>query len=314
MQFPQALEPYCPDTQEKESRILAQGIDLFSQGSYREFDRFLFNIPLDRQAQFLQQAMALIEQKYPAEMGRLIVRRLGQHPNFIKYVNALPARWTQVLFFTNLPQLRTRVNMSLFDHPKVPRTEIDYNFSLYNQRGDEILRRYATIRLRETHTFDVKELLASAHVDAEYGAFTLETAEEDLHSLRVYAFWHNNNSITTTHEKGALLNRNRMTIYPTIICDHNRETFIALCNRAPRPVKFECQLLNCAQDAHPQIIRIELNTRGSCFIPLSKYFNDLSDFLRGAPGALYVTNDSEGGIYYYFIHNRELGTWQIQHL
>lgn len=294
-----------------ESVDLASGLDLFMGGRYADFDRFLLSIPRPGRLEALKQMIDLSQQKFGSFDGMVVIRRVGQHAAFAPFFQSLPKLWDQGLFYANLPFLKTRVSVSFFEHPSMPRSEIDYTAAVIDQNGQVIATRNGTLRARQTHTFEVEKMIGDA---PGFGTFLLQTSELDLHSLRIYAYWHNDNSMTTTHEKKALAHLGRLLIYPNIVCDEENETYLAICNGGEEPLGLKTFLLNRQEELHPNCLELKIPAKGTGFVPISHYFKDARAFLNGAPGAVKVENDSSKGLYYYFIQNTRLNTWQAQHL
>lgn len=291
----------------------AEAIGLFYQGEYEAFERFLTAIPAENRFQaardLAQETLKLKEQ----HEAMLAVRRIAHHPHFAPYFELIPTYWQQAIFFTNLPFLRTRVHLSFFDHPKTERREIDYSYVIMAQDGSRVGAGRRTIRARETHAFELADLLPNGPA-VPFGTLYLETVERDLGSLRIYACWYNDNSMTTTHEKGALANKNPLLVFPTIVCSPRHETFLAMSNVRDEPLTMQCQLKNLEGETHPRTLGLTIKSRGAGLIPISQHFSGASEFLRSGPGSLYVMTNGVLGIYYYFVCNTKLNTWQIQHI
>jgi hypothetical protein len=220
---------------------------------------------------------------------------------------------SQALFLANMANLKTRVSLSFFDHPKIRSKEVAYTIRLADEAGKLVYERQATIHRKQTHTFDCADLLAGKSVRC--GLFLLDAAEPQLGSLRVYACWYNDHSMTTTHEKAAIESRSSLMIAPTIVSSATLETYLGITNlESAGPLTCECQLINANGAAHPNLITVNIRPEGTVLLPLTPYFADLATFLGGKPGALYVRNNKVRALYYYFIENKRLGTWQIQHL
>lgn len=290
---------------------IKEGITLFRNGRYEEFNRFLTGICQESRPESLKEMVELIHEKYGTYEALPVIRRIGHHPHFSPFFETLPVLRDQGIFYANLPFLKTRVSVSLFDHPSVTQPEIDYTCVIYNQKGEQVFQKLATLRRRETHTYEVADLLKA---EPGFGTFCIQSAERDLHSMRIYAYWYNENSITTTHEKKAYADMSPVITCPTVVCNNSFETYIAICNGATHPLNLTCTLINTEGENHPGTLRIGFKPQATCLIPLSRHFAEASTFLRGGPGVLSIATDNIGGLYYYFVHNKELDAWQIQHL
>lgn len=291
----------------------ARGVALYEGRNYREFDAYLDAVPSVLRVPFLRELLKLLETGSKSEVYPL-VRRVGQHLKFKGLLTNLPTRYRQAVIFTNLPDLKTRVSMSFFDLDFMAGLEIDYSYLIYDHGGRLICQEEATILAGQTHSFDVAEILRDAGKAAHCGTFYIHTAYEHLASLRMYATWFNACGMTTTHEKGALSNSSDLIIYPTIVADSRRDTVLALSALVDEEVSFSCLLFDHAGEMHPQKVGMRLNPRGAGLVSVSKYFAGAADFLKGRPGTVYLQPEKPGrAMYYYFIHDKELGTWQIQH-
>lgn len=293
--------------------LFEDALYLFQLGNHSVFNRLLSQVPEKDRLETIHALSRYIHEHYGTLHGNAMLRRLVQHENFRMYCQEFPHIWEQGIFFTNFSDLRTRVAVSLFEHPEFPSREVDYTCLVHDPNGNVVYRREDTLIAGATHSFDIKTLVS--HMQAPMGLFCLRTSERHLHSLRIYAYWSNENSMTTTHEKGALANLNNLIIYPTIVANDREDTYIALSNcDNEKPIEIESQLYNCKGETFPQSLQIKLAPRSSVFFSLSQQLKDLRGFLHDRAGVLYLTNDHNRGIYYYFIHNKVHNSWQIQHM
>jgi hypothetical protein len=294
-------------------RLIAPAVADFNNKNYETLNVVMAAIPDAMTGIFLTTFLAYVSAHCKPEDACLVIRRIAQHPKFQKFITQVPRNRYQGLFLANLPNLKTRVSLSFFDHPKIRSTEVDYTVRLVDQDARLVYQRHATIYRKQTHTFDCAELLED--LPLRYGMFFLDSSEPDLGSLRVYACWYNSSGMTTTHEKAALGSLMPMLIAPTIVSSAELETHIAITNLDPdKTLTCDCQLLNAAGVFHPQKNLLRVEPKKTILQPLSSCYPDLDSFLAGKPGALYLINNGAFAVYYYFIENKKLGTWQIQHL
>lgn len=287
---------------------------LFLSRRYREFRDFLDGVPPNLAGSLLHTVNGLKTEGFDVSDLVPVLRRMGSHPSFAKYFDDLPFTYPQALFFANDGDLKTRVSMGFYDHPEVKGLEVDYTWKLYDARGTLIVKGDETILPRQTRAFDIEAILREARSPARYGTFYAYTAYRHLASLRLYAAWYNENGMTTTHEKGALRNCDELTVCPNVLCDDVLETYLVVANISDAPVTVRCSLYDARAAIHPKEISARIAGRGTMMIPASKCFEGCAQFLAGFPGAIYVRPEPAGqAMYYYFIHNRERGTWQIQH-
>lgn len=310
MQLTQSAIRHAPDSEM--DPLIEEAFHLYTLGSRASLNTVLTKIPEKERYVTFEKMVNFVHDRYGLIKGNSILRRIGQHENFKVFCEQLPHIWDQGIFFTNFNDLKTRVAVSFFDHPEVMLKEIDYTCHIYDPNGRQVFSLDGTLPARATHTFDIDQM---GLVNVPFGHFSLKTSEEHIHSLRIYAYWKNDVSITTTHEKGALLNANDLIIYPTIICDELEETCLALSNTDPNDsIDMEGTLFNARGDTFSKNLMIHLEPRNSIFISLSQQLEGLREFLDGRAGMLYLTNNRRRGIYYYFIYNRKLHSWQIQHM
>jgi hypothetical protein len=296
-------------------KLVQVAVKLFVGRQYKEFENVTATVARADEKRFLELVMAQLDKDgYDQPDIASVIRRLAMFPKFQKFFDRLPSLYEQSLFFTNIPELRTRVSMSFFDHATLAGLEIDYDYEIRDHKGYKIFSQRATIRPGETHSFDVEKILSENGLEARFGTFYVNSVFKHLASLRVYAQWYNENGMTTTHEKGALRNSTDLVIYPTVVCDKTHETFLVFSNISDKPVVFNCHLTNSSKELFPNSIDFKIQARGSAMLAVSKYFVGAKDFLQGRAGVLYVRPDEAGNaLYYYFIRNLQRNTWQIQH-
>lgn len=256
-----------------------------------------------------------IFERFTDYRGIKIAKCLAHHPDCTKYWTVFPSLWEQSVFFTNFPFLKTRVHMSLMPHPGITVKEADYSYFVTDQGGKIIARGIDTLMMGQTHTFDLEKLTGGVNC---FGTFSVQTAEKDLLTLRMYASWFNENGMTTTHEKKAYANKNPMVVYPTIVADPRHDTYIAIANtrREEPSMEMNCFLMNSRRVLHPKHIELSLPPGASCLLSIASLIEDANSFLKEGPGALYVRMKGKAheGMFYYFIHNKQRNTWQGQHL
>ncbi|GEM_PF-6026439 len=239
--------------------------------------------------------------------------RIAMHPEYAAFFESIALAWRQGIFAVHSSFFTTRVCISFFDHPKIPRREIDYQYYLYDQNGTRIATGRRTLKARHTHTFAMADLFP-VRDGLQCGTFFLETAETYLGSLRMYAQWFNDHCMTTTHEKAALKNNLQLLVTPTIICDATHETFMAIANTSDAVLHLKLQLINSQGAYYGGVLQLSFQPHCSSLVGISANFPKAREFLAGAPGALYIENNLVNAMYYYFIYNTALNIWQIQHL
>lgn len=289
-------------------------LEIYLANRYGEFAALCEALPEARAATVLNAVVGFYGKEFGERDVARAVRRMGMNAKFRRCLTELPYMFPQALFFVNDGNLATRVNMSFWDHPSVKDLEVDYTLRLVDQSGARVYERDATILPRQTHSFDVSEILREAGSAARYGTFYLLTASEHLASLRAYATWHNGKGMTTTHEKGALSNGSDILVYPKILCDDRLETYLVVASLCDEKNSFICHLADASGNVHSKKLSLALGPRSAAMLPVSKYFPQCREFLAGRPGVAYLRPEIPGrAMYYYFIHDREKGTWQIQH-
>ncbi len=292
---------------------LEVAIHQFFEGDVSLFNSFLSSIDPSQREQMLARIRSYAEPKFNAHDLNLLFRRIGQHPDFEKYFDTLPTRWGQGVVFINTPQLTTRFCISYFDHPAWIQRPVDYNFLIFSHQGDKVANHKLTIHPKQTHTHEIADILKE-HPNLTHGMFYLQSVEKHLGSLRIYAYWYNENSMTTTHEKSSYVNGSPLLAYPVVVLNEDHETYVAISNLRKSPYVIRMQLQNSHGEYHPDIIKLEFKPRSTALLPLSSQFKNSHSFLKDGPGSLYVKNDGGQGMYYYFIHNKRFNSWQIQHL
>lgn len=283
-------------------------------GEDEAFARYLSAIPPAQRQVVTSQLIQVAFETCSTWEATLHARKIMRNAHLRRFVPlSCVTVWEQALVFINTPFLKTRVGLSFFDHPKMLRKSIDYDYAIFGMDGALLTQDVGTIHAQQTKTFELPQLVDGGRQNS-VGLFLLRTAEQDLGSLRAYAYWYNEHGITSTHEKGAYRNGQRILVYPTIVCDPTHETFLAIGNKSEEPLNITCTLVNQENVLHPNKVQLRFGPRAAALLPLSSYFSGMREFLKSGPGAAYIGNSGPSGIYYYFIHNTERKTWQVQHL
>lgn len=299
------------DTVSIHNSEIVQLVNHLNNENYEAIDKILDLIPEENALPFFSYLIDTVQKNYERTLAGLVLRKVGQHKKFARYVNDFPAAWAQGIFITNLPFLKTRINLSFCDAIPFKRSRIDYDITAFDNNGQIVHKSFNTLHNNETHTIE-SDVCFKGQIG--YGFLQIKTSENCLHSFRAYAYWYNDNGMTTTHEKGGMMNSMPTLIAPSIVCNDKIETFMAICNVMDGKRHLTGYLFDMKNKSHPQSLEVHLDKHQSILVPLSSHFENMQDFLAGAPGYMRLFNDGRGCAYYYAIHNKETGSWMIQHL
>jgi hypothetical protein len=220
-------------------------------------------------------------------------------------------------WYRDTADMRTRLIISNLEMPEAPQAcaPASVLVRLLDQDGGQVGLRHFSIARNASLVLELGELLpAQLRGRAHSGQVIADFEGPQLGSSRAYLHWYNDRSLTSSHEKFGL------TIpavggYWTVPNIQDSDTYrvhLAITNLDSRAYMSDVTLKD--DEGHQLQTEVWLPPNGSRFVALDALFENARRFLHGGPGVLYFGNNRQPAMYYYFVQNRELGTWRAQHL
>ncbi|MBV9581113.1 MAG: hypothetical protein JO057_21235 [Chloroflexi bacterium] len=220
-------------------------------------------------------------------------------------------------WYCDTPELHTRLIVSNLELPEAPQlcTDTSAHVSLLDQDGLTLAQRRLALARNASAVLELGELLpADRRADVASGQVIVDLEGPQLGSSRAYLHWYTARSLTSSHEKFGL------TIpavggywtVPDVRESDDYRVHLAISNLEEQAYVSEVTLKD--DEGHALRAQVWLPPNGSRFVSLGELFQNPGGFLHDQPGVVYVGNNQQAAMYYYFVHNPRLGTWRAQHL
>jgi hypothetical protein len=220
-------------------------------------------------------------------------------------------------WYRDATDMRTRLFMSNLELPEAPHLcePTTVLLTLMDEDGARVAQRRFALQRNGSLALELGDLLpATRRGHVQSGQVTIDFEGPQLGSSRAYLHWYNARSLTSSHEKFGL------TIpavggywtVPNVQDSERYRVHLALVNLDDQAYTSTVVL----KDGQGQELSasLELPPQGSRFVSLTDLFPAASEHLAGRPGVLHFGNNRQPAMYYYFVHNPQLGTWRAQHL
>jgi len=220
-------------------------------------------------------------------------------------------------WYRDTPDMRTRLFVSNLEVPEAPQLceATSVLVSLLDQDGRALATKRFELGRNASLVLELADLLpVQRRGQLQSGQVLIDFEGAQLGSSRAYLHWYNDHSLTSSHEKFGL------TIpavggywtVPNVQDNDEYRVYLAVINLDSRPYTSDVTLKD--DEGHALHTEVELPPSGSRFLTLDGLFQNPHGFLHDQPGVLYFGNNRQPAMYYYFVANRRLGTWRVQHL
>jgi hypothetical protein len=220
-------------------------------------------------------------------------------------------------WYRDASDMHTRLCVSNLELPEAARLcePTTVLVRLLDHNGTQLSARRFRLGRNASMVQELSDLLpAERRGRVESGQVLVDFEGAQLGSSRAYLHWYNEASLTSSHEKFGL------TIpavggywtVPNVQDNDDYCVHLAVANLDSRVYISDLTLKD--DEGHALHADVALPPGGSRFLALDQLFQNPRGFLHDKPGVLYFGNNRQPAMYYYFVHNRRLGTWRAQHL